>query len=84
MKAMLLMIALLTGCASAPPATQTVEIPVYRPCLKEADVPAAPMFEFDRLQLGASPGEKVLALAADWPRGRKYESLLRAAIEGCL
>ena len=84
MKAMLMMAALLTGCANAPPATQTVEIPVYTPCLKEADVPAAPLYEFDRLQPGAADGEKVLALARDWPRGRKYESLLRAAIEGCL
>lgn len=76
--------ALLVGCGTAPPATQTVEVPVYVPCLKEANVPAAPMFEFDRLQPGAADGEKVLALARDWPRGRKYESLLRAAIEGCL
>jgi hypothetical protein len=42
------------------------------------------MFEFDRLPAKPSDGEKVLALTRDWPRGRKYESLLRAAIEGCL
>jgi hypothetical protein len=75
---------LLSGCASAPPTTQTVEIPVYVACLKEVDVPAAPTFEFDRLQPGAADGEKILALARDWPRGRAYEAQLRAAIEGCL
>jgi hypothetical protein len=31
---------LLVGCASAPPATQTIEVPVYVPCVKE--VPARP------------------------------------------
>jgi hypothetical protein len=81
---MLIMAALLVGCASAPPATQTVEVPVFMLCLKEADVPAAPLYEFDRLQPGAADGEKILALARDWPRGRAYESRLRATIEGCL
>jgi hypothetical protein len=84
MKAMLMMTALLTGCASAPPAMQTVEVPVYVPCVKDADIPATPVYEFDRLQPGAADGEKVLALARDWPRGRAYEALLRVAIEGCL
>jgi hypothetical protein len=84
MKAILIMAALLAGCGTAPPATQIVEVPVNVPCVKEADVPAAPLYEFDRLQPGAADGEKILALARDWPRGRKYESQLRAAIEGCL
>jgi hypothetical protein len=84
MKAILTMAALLVGCGTAPPATQTVEVPVRVECVKEKDVPAAPIYEFDRLQPGAADGEKVLALARDWPRGRAYESQLRAAIEGCL
>jgi hypothetical protein len=75
--------ALLTGCGTAPPATQTVEVPVYVPCVREKDIPAAPTYEFDRLQPGAADGEKILALARDWPRGRAYESRLRAVIEGC-
>jgi hypothetical protein len=83
MKAILMMV-VLAGCASAPPATQTVEVPVRVECVKEKDVPAAPLYEFDRLPPAAADGEKILALARDWPRGRKYESQLRAAIEGCL
>lgn len=73
---------LLAGCASAPPATQIIEVPVHVPCVK--DLPAAPEYEFDRMQLDASSGEKVLALARDWPRGRRYEIDLLAVIAGCL
>ncbi|WP_167359122.1 hypothetical protein [Duganella phyllosphaerae] len=38
--------------------------------------------ECDKLPLDASVGEKVLALARDWPRGRKYEALLEAGAAG--
>ena len=73
---------LLAGCGTAPPATQIVEVPVYTPCVKE--VPPAPAYEFDKLPLDAPAGEKVLALARDWPRGRKYEDELEAIIAGCI
>ena len=72
----------LSGCGTVPPATQIVEVPVYRPCIK--DVPPAPVYEFDKLPLDAPAGAKVLALARDWPRGRAYEGLLEAALAGCL
>ncbi|OEZ90737.1 hypothetical protein [Duganella phyllosphaerae] len=72
----------LAGCGIAPPATQIVEVPVYVPCVK--DVPAAPAYEFDKLPMDASDGVKILALARDWPRGRKYEGEMVAAIAGCL
>ena len=64
----------LAVCGSAPPITQYVNIPVYLPCVKEA--PARPEFEFNKLPLDATDGEKILALARDWPRGRKYEGEL--------
>jgi hypothetical protein len=73
---------LLVGCASAPPAVQRVEIPIFTPCVKV--VPKWPVYEFDQLAPGATDGEIVLALARDWPRGRKYEGELEAIIEGCL
>ena len=73
--------ALLAGCGTAPPATQTVYVPVHTPCVK--DVPARPEYEFDKLPLDAPAGDKVLALARDWPRGRKYEGELEAALAGC-
>ncbi|MGK5049943.1 hypothetical protein [Janthinobacterium sp. RB2P8] len=74
--------ALLAGCASAPPAVQRVEIPIFTPCVKS--VPQRPAYEFDQLAPAATDGEIVLALARDWPRGRKYEVELEAAIAGCV
>ena len=72
---------LLAGCGTAPPATQTVYVPVHTPCAK--DVPLAPVYEFDRLPLDAPDGAKVLALARDWLRARKYEGALETALAGC-
>ena len=72
---------LLSGCASTPPAMQVVEVPVYVPCVTK--VPVRPAYEFSAIALAASDGEKILALARDWPRGRKYEGELEAVIEGC-
>ena len=73
---------LLTGCGTAPPTTQTVYVPVHTPCVKNK--PVAPVYEFDKLPLDAPDGEKVLALARDWPKGRKYEWALESVIVGCL
>jgi hypothetical protein len=72
----------LAGCGSAPLAPQLVEIPVFTPCVKA--VPQRPVYEFDRLAPMATDGEIVLALARDWPRGRKYEVELEAVIAGCI
>ena len=46
----------------------------------------APAYEFDKLPATATDGEIILALALarDWPPGRKYESEIEAAIAGCL
>ena len=72
---------LLVGCASAPPAVQRVEVPVFTPCVKS--VPQRPVYEFDRLTPAATDGEIVLALARDWLLSRKYELALEAVISGC-
>lgn len=83
MKILILVVAvLLSGCGTAPPATQTVYVPVHTPCVKDA--PVAPVYEFDKLPLDAPAGEKVLALARDWPRGRRYESMLEASLAACI
>jgi len=74
--------ALLAGCGTTSPATQTVYVPVHTPCVKDAL--EAPAYEFDKLPLDAPDGAKVLALVRDWPRGRKYETELEAVITGCL
>jgi hypothetical protein len=72
---------LLAGCGSAPLAPQLVEIPVFTPCVKS--MPQRPVYEFDQLTPAATDGEVVLALARDWPRGRKYEVELEVIIAGC-
>lgn len=72
----------LAGCTSVPPAPVRVEIPVFTPCVK-AQIPR-PSYEFDKLPATATDGEIILALAQDWPRGRKYEKELEAVITGCV
>lgn len=79
----LLIAVLLAGCASAPPpAMQTVQAAVYVPCVQEQ--PQRPVYEFDKLPADASDGRKIMALARDWVRGRKYERELEAVVAGCL
>ena len=71
----------LAGCGSVPPAPQIVYVPVSTPCVK--DVPPVPDYEFGKMSLDATDGDKILALARDWPRGRAYEGKLEAVIAGC-
>ena len=80
MKWMLVLV--LAGCGSAPLVPQLVEIPVFTPCVKS--LPQRPAYEFDQLTPEATDGEIILALARDWPRGRKYEVELEAVIAGCI
>jgi len=75
------LLGVLAGCATRPPATVEVQVPVAVPCVRK--VPERPQFEFDRLPADASDGDKVLALARDWVHARKYELELEAAIAGC-
>ncbi|MGK5071163.1 hypothetical protein [Janthinobacterium sp. RT4P48] len=80
MKWMLVLV--LVGCGSAPPAPQHVDVPVFTPCVKTMS--QRPAYEFDQLTPAATDGEIVLALARDWTRGRKYEMELEAVIAGCV
>ncbi|CUI09415.1 hypothetical protein BN2497_13607 [Janthinobacterium sp. CG23_2] len=77
-----LILQLTIGCAVAPPVTQEIKVPVYRPCI--AGVPERPAFATRTLAPDASDGEKVLALARDLPLHLKYEAQLEAVIAGCL
>ncbi|SDM76998.1 hypothetical protein SAMN05216517_106100 [Janthinobacterium sp. OK676] len=79
MKWMLVLV--LAGCGSAPPAPHPVEIPVFTPCVKS--VPQRPAYEFDKLPSTATDGEIVLALVRDWIRGRQYEGQLEATLSAC-
>jgi len=75
---------LMTGCASTPaPTTQRVDVPIPVPCIMVDEVPVKPVYKFDKLPATASDGEKVIALAVDWPVGRKYEGQLEGIIAGC-
>lgn len=74
-------VALLAGCASAPPTPVRVEVPVMVPCV--GTVPTRPAYEFDKLPATATDGEIILALTRDWPRGRKYEGELKAIAQSC-
>lgn len=77
----LTLVILLAGCSFTPPAPVRVEVPVMVPCVGE--VPQRPLYEFDQLAQSATDGEIILALARDWPRGRKYEGELKAAVLAC-
>lgn len=77
-----ILVLLLAGCRSVPFVPQLVEVPVFTPCVKV--VPQRPAYEFNKLGPAASDGEIVLALARDWPRGRKYEAELEVVIAGCI
>ena len=74
-------LALTAGCAGQAPVTQRVEVPVHVPCVKER--PQRQAYEFDKLDPAVSAGRKVMALARDWTRGRKYEGELEAVMTGC-
>lgn len=75
---------LLAGCAAtSAPATQRVDVPVPVSCVKAEDVPRRPDYAVEKLAPTATDGEKILALASDWPRGRRYEGELEAVIAGC-
>lgn len=80
-KLALVCVILLAGCASSPPATVRVEVPVMVPCVGE--LPPRPAYEFDKLPTTAVDGEIVLALVRDWTRGRKYEVALETVVAGC-
>ena len=76
---------LLAGCGTTQvPAIQRVDVPVPVSCVQAGDVPKRPDYAVEKLPPTASDGEKVLALAFDWPLGRKYEENLKATIIGCL
>ena len=73
---------LTSGCATdGLLTTQEVKVPVRVACVKND--PVRPDYETKHLTPNASDGAKILALARDWLRSRKYEGELEAAIEGC-
>ena len=73
---------LLGGCATTDGViTHEVKVPVHVKCIKQT--PAKPEYETPQLDKNAADGAKIIALARDWARSRKYEGELEAVIEGC-
>ena len=77
---MLELVLLLTGCASAPPAPQVVDVPVAVGCL--GGVPVRPV---SRYGVGDWPGDKAAAQAAlaDANAWEEYATGLEGAMAGC-
>lgn len=59
-------------------------VPVAVACMRAANVPAWPGYEFDKLPAGASDGTRLLARANDCPRGCESEIVLGAIIAAYL
>lgn len=79
----IIMAALLSGCATAPPeprvTTHTAEVPV--PCSPKK--PAKPASSVDVLPLDAPIDEQMRALRADRVRSKGYEKQLVKALDTC-
>lgn len=71
--------ALLTGCASMPKAPEVVYVPTYVPCI--GTVPTKPE---KAIPANDSVSEQVRALLIELERMKVYEAELEAVIAGCL
>ncbi|WP_229210289.1 hypothetical protein [Duganella sp. CF517] len=78
MKYIILAIALLAGCGTAPPATQTINIPTYVSCVDPADMPARPIYEF-----GRAHGRHAGRACARTRAGLARRPQVRGAAGGC-
>ena len=77
----LLVVALLAGCATTHQEPQVVKAPVVVSCI--TDTPKRPEYETETISDTAPDGQKILALLRDWVKSRKYEGQLEATVEGC-
>lgn len=84
MRAALIALLALSGCAGAPPKpeTVTVEVPVAVTCV--AAMPVRPVYQTELLGPSATDLQYGDALGVDWVMSRGYESKLEAAVKACL
>ncbi|MFD2298412.1 hypothetical protein QRO11_11970 [Paracidovorax citrulli] len=80
--AVLMLAALLAGCAGAP-RVQTVEVRVPVPVECREPVPARPAMPTDALRPGASLDDFARAALAEIERREGYEGQLLTALEAC-
>lgn len=78
----LLTVAFLAGCAGQPSLPTVTKIPVPVPCISEA--PKSPVFATDAELLKLGDYDFVVTLAKERKERQGYESLMEAAISGCL
>ncbi|MDD5175746.1 MAG: hypothetical protein PHQ05_04915 [Sterolibacterium sp.] len=78
-----LLIVLLAGCVTLPPApvVTEVDIPIGEKC--EAPVPKQPSFAVDALPIGADIYAQTKALRAERQQRKGYEHELEAAVKAC-
>ncbi|MBK9497322.1 MAG: hypothetical protein IPO08_22940 [Xanthomonadales bacterium] len=81
MKSILCLSLLLCSCGFAPARVVEVRIPVPVPC--EAPDVEKPVFEVDRLSLGAGIVEQMKALRIERKQRQGYEAELEAVVKGC-
>lgn len=75
------LIALMAGCASAPPRTVEVRVPVSVPC--KAPAVEAPDWSLNHVAPGAGLFAQVQAMIAELEQRRAYEAELEAAARAC-
>lgn len=80
MRAAILSLALLTGCASAP-TVQRVEVPVPVSCI--AEVPKRPTIHSDDALRAMPSPDYVIAVTLDRGDLRAYANELEAVLSGC-
>ena len=80
--AVLMLAALLTGCAGAP-RVETVEVRVPVPVECREPVPARPAMPTEALRLGVTIDEFARAAMAEIERREGYEGQLLTALEAC-
>jgi PBP1b-binding outer membrane lipoprotein LpoB len=84
-KLILLAALFISGCATDAPVINTVvrrvEVPIAVPC--KAEVPAPPIFNFDKLDPNQDIFEKTRALLVDRRLHMAYETELLASLNSC-
>lgn len=79
----LLLVALVSGCATSLPVPAEVRIPVPVPCLDAEQVPARPALTPDGILRALPAGDLVLTLARERARLAAYAAEAEPLLDGC-
>lgn len=81
MKKLILLSLLLSGCATVPPQSIQVKVPVPVPC--HAPTIPVPDWALDHLSKNATLYDQVKAMIVEIEQRRAYEAELEAAVKAC-